>query len=85
MHGLFIHVSFFNLNEEQDRVHGLKKLKFSVEKGLNCRAIVCGGDGTVLWVVNAIIDHGIDIHKVPIGIVPIGTGNDFSRMMGWGG
>lgn len=31
------------------------------------------------------MDVGIDVHEVPIGIIPIGTGNDFSRAMGWGG
>lgn len=60
-------------------------MKASEELGIKCRAIVCGGDGTVLWVVREIVEHGIRIHNVPIGIIPIGTGNDFSRVMGWGG
>ncbi|EGR28292.1 hypothetical protein IMG5_179490 [Ichthyophthirius multifiliis] len=51
----------------------------------NIRAIVCGGDGSLMWVVSQIIQQGCDIEQCPIGVVPIGTGNDFSRVLGWGG
>lgn len=49
------------------------------------RVIVGGGDGTVMWVVEEMIKYNIDVEKCPIGIVPFGTGNDFSRVLGWGG
>lgn len=49
------------------------------------RVIVCGGDGTVMWVVEEMINYQIDQTKCPIGILPFGTGNDFSRVLGWGG
>ena len=42
-------------------------------------AIISGGDGTVLWVVSLVGKQGIDLNN------PIGTGNDFSRCLGWGG
>lgn len=51
----------------------------------NLRVIVGGGDGTVLWVVQELVNAGIDVSKCPIGIIPFGTGNDFSRVLGWGG
>jgi len=51
----------------------------------NLRVVVGGGDGTVLWVVNEMIKIGIDFSNCPIGIIPFGTGNDFSRVLGWGG
>lgn len=49
------------------------------------RVIVGGGDGTVMWVIEEMIKYSIDVSKCPIGIVPFGTGNDFSRVLGWGG
>jgi diacylglycerol kinase (ATP) len=39
--------------------------------------VVCGGDGTVRAAASIILDAG---SKVPLGIVPAGTGNDFA----WG-
>lgn len=38
------------------------------------RIIVCGGDGTFNEAVNGVIGY-----DVPVGIIPIGTGNDFVR------
>ncbi len=48
-------------------------------------AIISGGDGTVLWVVSLVGNQGIDLNKITFCIIPIGTGNDFSRCLGWGG
>jgi len=56
----------------------------------NCRIIACGGDGTVSW-MNSIFDkflkNGIITREEvpPIGVIPLGTGNDLSRVLGWGG
>lgn len=50
---------------------------------VKCRVLVCGGDGSVAWVLNTIHDMKID-DKVSVAICPIGTGNDLSRVMGWG-
>ena len=46
--------------------------------------IICGGDGTVMWVVTEMSLFGIDHMKVPMAIIPLGTGNDFSQTLGWG-
>ena len=48
------------------------------------RAIICGGDGTIPWVLSRCLEERIDLEKIAIGVVPIGTGNDFSRSLGWG-
>jgi len=42
--------------------------------------LVVGGDGTVHEVANGIL--GGEIQPPPIGVVPVGTGNDFYRMLG---
>mmetsp|Transcript_42969 Transcript_42969/g.103547 ORF Transcript_42969/g.103547 Transcript_42969/m.103547 type:complete len:690 (-) Transcript_42969:114-2183(-) len=49
------------------------------------RVIVAGGDGTVMWAISSIEAHRIDHTQIAIGVVPFGTGNDFSRALRWGG
>ncbi|CAJ1372933.1 unnamed protein product [Effrenium voratum] len=50
------------------------------------RVFVGGGDGTVMWVVSEAQKHGVHTETgIRIGMVPLGTGNDFSQALGWGG
>ncbi|MBR2073205.1 MAG: acylglycerol kinase family protein, partial [Alistipes sp.] len=41
--------------------------------------VVAGGDGTLNYVVNALMRHSLSI---PIGILPAGTANDFAGALG---
>ena len=54
--------------------------KRAAEEGVE-RIIVVGGDGTVHQAANGLLSTGIE--ALPhLGIVPIGTGNDFARLTG---
>jgi diacylglycerol kinase (ATP) len=38
-----------------------------------------------MWVVEEMKKHRVPFPKCPLGTIPFGTGNDFSRVIGWGG
>jgi diacylglycerol kinase (ATP) len=51
--------------------------------GQGCDAVVAaGGDGTVSEVVNGLLAAAGEGPTVPLGILPLGTGNDFAEMVG---
>ena len=56
-------------------------------KPSNLRILVCGGDGTVNWIMTAVEKVFRDVPATgmcPISIMPLGTGNDLARSFGWG-
>mmetsp|Transcript_22587 Transcript_22587/g.49950 ORF Transcript_22587/g.49950 Transcript_22587/m.49950 type:complete len:417 (-) Transcript_22587:118-1368(-) len=64
---------------------GFHALKKATASGL-VRVIVGGGDGSVMWAAGEAEKHGVAVAKdIALGIIPLGTGNDFSRHLGWGG
>jgi YegS/Rv2252/BmrU family lipid kinase len=58
--------------------HGHIKQLALQAKERGCKTIiVCGGDGTINEAINALVDS-----DVKLGVLPLGTGNDFARTLG---
>jgi len=86
--GKILRVRMYNLREQQTREEGFGEVKETcalVRSGaIKSKVILvaAGGDGTVKWCISEL--SKVDCLHVPIGVIPFGTGNDFSRAMGWG-
>lgn len=60
----------------EERGHGTEAARFGAAE--DAKAIVAvGGDGTLNEVVNGVVNT-----DVPVGLIPLGTGIDFSRTLG---
>lgn len=61
--------------------------KLRKSKTLNSKKIIlscAGGDGTLMSLVKEALDEGCSIEDFTLSILPYGTGNDLSRILGWG-
>ncbi|WOK99666.1 diacylglycerol kinase 1 [Canna indica] len=68
---------------ELSREHGPEMALSLFSNVPNFRILVCGGDGTVGWILNAIDKQKFE-SPPPVSILPAGTGNDLSRVLSWG-
>ncbi|MBQ1186646.1 MAG: YegS/Rv2252/BmrU family lipid kinase [Clostridia bacterium] len=57
----------------------LKKAKAEAETGDDVRIFACGGDGTSFEVLNGIVGY----KNAAIGVIPIGSANDFIKYFGF--
>ncbi|KAH0510133.1 Diacylglycerol kinase iota [Microtus ochrogaster] len=69
----------FDLSQE-----GPKDALEMYRKVPNLRILACGGDGTVGWILS-ILDELQLSPQPPVGVLPLGTGNDLARTLNWGG
>jgi len=61
----------------------IQQIKLQVKTSV-CRVIIGGGDGSFSKILDQFIKSNIDIQSCLFGILPLGTGNDLSRQLGWG-
>ena len=60
---------------------GPEKILKSFSVLTRLRILVCGGDGTVSWIISTLDKMNLD-RWPPIAILPLGTGNDLARIHG---
>lgn len=56
--------------------------------GIKYKILACGGDGTAAWllsVIDTIRESDPDAYIPALAVLPLGTGNDLARTLGWGG
>lgn len=65
----------YRIDREEDVINAFNDFK----KNNYYYVLIAGGDGTIDNVVNAMAKCGV---SVPIGILPVGTANDFGKFLG---
>ena len=79
-----LNIFIYDLLDHPSRIEGTQKAKLLLESNDSLRVIVAGGDGSLIWVIETFISEEINTDRILFGILPFGSGNDLSAMLGWG-
>lgn len=71
----------YRIEETQAPGHAVELARRAVAGGWDA-VVAAGGDGTVHEVANGLVREAGDGPTVPMGIVPVGSGNDFAKLVG---
>jgi diacylglycerol kinase (ATP) len=70
----------YDLSITDEPLVGTEIARTAVTQGYDA-VIAAGGDGTISEVVNGLVQASADGPTIPFGIIPIGSANDFSKMV----
>ena len=73
----------WNIVETRAKGQGSELARQAVEDGVEI-VVAAGGDGTLNEVVNGLMEADASKQNVTLGLLPMGTGNDFARCIGLG-
>lgn len=71
----------FTLEETTHRGHAVELARAAVERGAET-IVAAGGDGTVHEVANGLLTAVGEGGRPALGVIPVGTGNDFVKALG---
>jgi len=64
---------------------GIKLIEMIIDHVETIRIIIGGGDGSIVSFIECLGEKIIITNKCVFGVIPLGTGNDLSRSMNFGG
>jgi diacylglycerol kinase (ATP) len=76
------HIGAYELLSTEREGDGLRLARMAADRGAT-RLVIAGGDGTVSEALSGLLESGRG-SDVEIGLLPLGTGRDFGRLLGLG-
>lgn len=81
--GAWASISLAEFAKEETLPTAERKLQEWIQEHPLTRIVVAGGDGSVKWVVEILSNLELARYP-PLAVMPVGTGNELSRVSGWG-
>ena len=76
-------IQVWDLADRRPPIAALMPFKSLLYAGRKVRLLAVGGDGTCAWVLS-LFEQWTQRLQLPLAVLPMGTGNDLSRALGWG-